>query len=209
MNNPVRIVLVEDDPLLLDGMKNLLNNSGKVEVVAAFLSAEDFIVTVDRIVPQVVLMDIGLPGMNGIRCIEELKPRHPSMEFLMWTTFEDDEKIFDALRSGASGYLLKNSPVEVIAAGIEDVLNGGSPMSSSIARRVIDSFRPEKNIAEEYNLTAREREILGLLGKGYRYKEIAAQLSISVETVRKHIRNMYVKLQVQSRTDALNKVFPR
>lgn len=209
MNNPVRIVLVEDDPLLLDGMKSLLNSSEKVEVVEAFLSAEEFLVTVDRIVPQVVLMDIGLPGMNGIRCIQEIKPRHPSMEFLMWTTFEDDEKIFDALRAGASGYLLKNSPVETIVTGIEDVLKGGSPMSSSIARRVIDSFRTEKNVAEEHNLTAREQEILLLLGKGYRYKEIAAQLCISVETVRKHIRNMYGKLQVQSRTDALNKVFPR
>ena len=208
MNNPIRIALVEDDQQLLQGMKNLLQASGVVEVVDTFSSGESFLKWFKPGAVEVVIMDIGLPGKSGIECVAETKPQSPQTQFLMWTTFEDDEKIFDALRSGATGYLLKNSSIHAITDGIADIVKGGSPMSSSIARKVIESFRPSENVLDKYNLTPREREILSWLSKGYRYKEIAASLDINIETVRKHIRNMYEKLQVQSRTDALNKVFP-
>ena len=204
---PIRIVIVEDDRELLKGISNMLAASDDVAVEASFNNAEDFLKNVTELKPEVVLMDIGLPGASGIECEEKLKPEHPQMQFLMWTTFEDDEKIFDALQAGANGYLLKNSTTQTIIQSIADIHNGGSPMSSTIARKVIDSFHSAKVKRTEYNLTARENEILDLLAKGYRYKEISAKLSISTETVRKHIRNTYEKLQVQSRTDALNKVF--
>lgn len=208
MNNPIRIALVEDDQQLLQGIKKLLQASSTVEVVNAFANGEQFLKWFSAGCADVVLMDIGLPGKSGIECVALAKPVSPSTQFLMWTTFDDDEKIFEALRAGATGYLLKNSPVQTIIDAIADVMNGGSPMSSSIARKVIEAFRPIENILDQYNLTSREREILKWLSKGYRYKEIAAELNISQETVRKHVRNMYEKLHVQSRTEALNKVFP-
>ncbi len=204
----IRIALVEDDPELLEGMSSMLATSADVTLAGVFASAEDFLAQAGQLRPDVVLMDIGLPGMSGIACVAKAKATIPSIQFLMWTTFEDDEKIFDALRSGAAGYILKNSTLQTIIESINDISRGGSPMSSSIARKVIESFRPKKTVLEEHNLTAREREILEWLAKGLRYKEIAARLFISTETVRKHIRNMYEKLHVQSRTDALNKVFP-
>lgn len=208
MNTNIRIALVEDDPELLEGMSSMLTASADVTLTGSFASAEEFLAKAMELRPDVVLMDIGLPGMSGIECVAKLKASLPSTQFLMWTTFEDDEKIFDALRAGAAGYLLKNSTLQAIIEAINDISRGGSPMSSSIARKVIESFRPKTTVLEEHNLTAREREILEWLAKGLRYKEIAARLFISTETVRKHIRNMYEKLHVQSRTDALNKVFP-
>lgn len=208
MDIKIRVVLVEDDPQLLDGMKTLLEDSGRVDVLNAFQNAEDFMKQITALSPQVVLMDIGLPGMSGIQCVAAAKEQAPAIQFVMWTTFEDDEKIFEALRAGATGYLLKNSSIQSIVDAVQDVVNGGSPMSSSIARKVTQSFRPSTNVMDTHHLTAREREILGWLGKGHRYKEIAALLSISEETVRKHIRNMYEKLHVQSKVEALNKVFP-
>jgi DNA-binding NarL/FixJ family response regulator len=204
----IRIALVEDDPELLEGMSSMLSTSADVSLSGTFASAEEFLAQAEQLRPDVVLMDIGLPGMSGIECVARTKASIPSVQFLMWTTFEDDEKIFDALRAGAAGYILKNSTLQTILESISDISRGGSPMSSSIARKVIESFHPRKDVLEEHNLTAREREILGWLAKGLRYKEIAARLFISTETVRKHIRNMYEKLHVQSRTDALNKVFP-
>ncbi len=208
MNTKIPVLLVEDDPQLLEGMNTLLVDSGHIEVRGIFTNAEDFLVQFAALQPAVVLMDIGLPGMNGIECVQSAKEKLPSVQFIMWTTFEDDEKIFEALRAGATGYLLKNSSIQSITDAVQEVVNGGSPMSSSIARRVTQSFRPSANVMDTHNLTPREREILSWLGKGHRYKEIAAQLEISEETVRKHIRNMYEKLHVQSKVEALNKVFP-
>jgi DNA-binding NarL/FixJ family response regulator len=207
MSHAIRIALVEDDAELLEGMNSMLASGADVTVAGTFSNAEDFLAHAGQIMPEVVLMDIGLPGMSGIECVAKAKALFPAIQFMMWTTFDDDEKIFDALRSGAAGYLLKNSPPQAIVEAIIDVKRGGSPMSSSIARKVIESFLPKKNASEEYNLTPREREILDWLAKGHRYKEIAARLFISVETVRKHIHNIYEKLHVQSRTEALNKVF--
>lgn len=204
---PINVSIVEDDQELLKGIGRTLSLSNEVEVVGTFTNAEDFILGVQNEQPDIVLMDIGLPKMNGTECIKQLKPFFPEMQFLMWTTFEDDEKIFDALRAGASGYILKTATAHQLIQAINDLYHGGSPMSSSIARRVIASFHNIKIKQKDFNLTKRECEILELLAKGYRYKEIADKLFVSIETVRSHVHHIYEKLQVSSRTDALNKVF--
>lgn len=156
-------------------------------------------------------MDFNLPGgMNGIECIAQLKREHPDMQFMMLTVYEDDDKIFMALEAGASGYILKKtSPGELLEA-IRDLYDGGSPMSSQIARRVVAFFQKQAkpNPALEA-LTTREKEILDQLSKGYLYKEIASNLFISIETVRRHVHNIYEKLHVRSRTDAVNKYYNR
>jgi len=203
----ITIVIVEDDVEVLKGLKHILNLSDDLVVLDTFPNAESFIEHVDEINPNVVLMDIGLPKMSGIDCVEIVKQKHPEMQFLMCTNFDDDQKVFDALRAGANGYVLKNAEVQTIIQSISEVYQGGSPMSRSIARKVIESFHSQGLKEIKYGLSKRESEILNLLSKGYRYKEIGAQLFISTETVRTHIRNIYGKLQVQSRTEAINKYY--
>jgi NarL family two-component system response regulator LiaR len=203
----ISLVIVEDDPVVLKGLVQLLNFSEEIDVQESFGSAEDFLENVDHLSPEVVLMDIGLPKMNGIDCVEIVKRKHPDIQFLMCTNFDDDQNVFDALRVGANGYVLKNADVQTIIQSISEVYRGGSPMSRSIARKVIESFHSQGLKDIKYNLSKRETEILNLLAKGYRYKEIGAQLFISTETVRTHIRNIYSKLQVQSRTEAINKYY--
>lgn len=204
---PISITIVEDDEELLKGIGRTLAHVDEVMVLETYTNAEDFIVGIANQQPDLVIMDIGLPKMNGTECIKQLKPLFPKMQFLMWTTFEDDEKIFDALRAGASGYILKTATGQQLIQAINDLYHGGSPMSSSIARKVIATFHNTKIKQTEFNLTKRECEILDLLAKGYRYKEIAEKLFVSIETVRSHVHHIYEKLQVSSRTDALNKVF--
>lgn len=205
--SPIRTVLVEDDKELLDGISQALALSDEIEIIATFTNAEDFTKEVERLNPDLTLLDIGLPGQSGIECMKQLKLRYPKMQFLMWTTFEDDEKIFNALKAGANGYILKTASIQQIIQAICDLHKGGAPMSSSIARKVIDSFYKIGIQQTEFNLTKRENEILELLAKGYRYKEIANQIFVSLETVRSHVHNIYEKLQVSSRTDALNKIY--
>jgi DNA-binding NarL/FixJ family response regulator len=203
----IRIAIIEDDEDVRTGMADMLAASPGMEVLQAYGRAEDFLREAAKLSPDVALMDIGLPGLSGIDCLKQLKPILPQLQVLMWTAFEDDEKIFDALRAGANGYVLKNIPLPQLVQAITDIHAGGSPMSSSIARKVIQTFHSSTVRREDFNLSKRESEILDLLAKGYRYKEIADQLFINIETVRKHIRNTYEKLQVQSRTEALNKIF--
>jgi DNA-binding NarL/FixJ family response regulator len=206
---PLRIAIVEDDKELLKGISRSLSQNNDVKVIGTFSNAEDFLNEAEKLKPEITLMDIGLPKLSGIDCMRKLKPLFPKMQFLMWTTFEDDEKIFDALKAGASGYILKSASTEQIVQAIQDLHKGGSPMSSSIARKVIASFHAPEIKRSEYNLTNRENEILEFLAKGYRYKEIAEKLFLSLETVRSHVHHIYEKLQVSSRTDALNKMFKR
>jgi DNA-binding NarL/FixJ family response regulator len=151
-------------------------------------------------------MDINMPQKNGIECSKMIKEKYPDTLIMMCTVIEDDEKIFEALKSGASGYILKRAAIEEIFAALDDLLSGGSPMSSVIARKVVQSFNKSTQLAKtEFNLSKRENELLDMLAQGKRIKEIADDLFIAVSTVRKHIRNIYDKLQVQSRTEALNK----
>jgi len=206
---PIRIIIVEDDSEFLKGISSTLMVCEEADLQKTYTNAEDFLNEVEAINPDIVIMDIGLPKLSGIECMKQLKPLFPKIQFLMWTTFEDDEKIFDALKAGASGYILKTSTPQQLIQAISDLHKGGSPMSSSIARKVIASFHAPEIKQSGYNLTSRESEILELLSKGYRYKEIANKLFISLETVRSHIHHIYEKLQVSSRIDALNKVFKR
>lgn len=204
---PIRIAIVEDDKELLKGISSTLMLSDEVDVLATYTNAEDFLNEAEKLNPEITLMDIGLPKLSGIECMKQLKSLFPKMQFLMWTTFEDDEKIFDALKAGASGYILKTATAQQLVQALCELKNGGSPMSSSIARKVIASFHTPEIKQSEYNLTNRENEILELLAKGYRYKEIAEKLFVSIETVRSHVHHIYEKLQVSSRTDALNKIY--
>ena len=155
--------------------------------------------------PDVVIMDINMPGMSGIDCIRAIKTKCPATQFMIFTIYENDEKIFDALAAGASGYLLKKTPSEKIIEAIKELHQGGSPMSTPIARKVINHFKETKSPGHE-SLTNKENEILTLLSKGFLYKEIAAKLSISVGTVTQHIHNIYEKLHVSNKTEAINKL---
>lgn len=204
---PVRIAIVEDDQELLKGITLTFNTREEVDLITSYTNAEDFMAAAETLDVEVVLMDIGLPGQSGIDCIKKLKTRYPKMQFMMWTTFEDDEKIFEALKAGANGYILKTATTPQLVQAICDMHNGGSPMSSSIARKVIASFHQVDIQQAAYKLTKREVEILEQLARGYRYKEIADKLFVSLETVRSHVHHIYEKLQVSNRTDALNKVY--
>lgn len=206
----ITVAIVEDLDEIRNAMRVLIGGSDGFRCEHAFENAEDALVMLPDLQPDVVLMDINLPGKNGIECVKELKPLIPATQFMMCTVYDDDENIFDALKAGASGYILKRtSPAQILEA-IRDLHSGGSPMSSEIARRVVASLQSKNktNTATEI-LSDREKEILDYLAKGFLYKEIATALFISKETVKKHIHNIYDKLQVQTRTEALNKVFTR
>jgi DNA-binding NarL/FixJ family response regulator len=158
--------------------------------------------------PDIVIMDISLPGMNGIECIRQVKDKSPGTQFMMFTVYENDEKVFEALKAGASGYLLKNTGLVNMIESLKELHDGGSPMSANIARKLVTVFREnERNDQLIKVLSNRENEILQLLAKGLLYKEIADQLSISVSTVRQHIHHVYEKLHVQNRTEAINKAY--
>jgi DNA-binding NarL/FixJ family response regulator len=203
---PIRIAVVEDDKMVREVLEILLNGSPGFSCVAAYGNGEDAVTGLPEVNPDVVLMDINLPGINGIECILRLKELGLPMLFIMLTIFEDSDAIFQSLSAGASGYLLKGTPPAKLLEAIQDVHQGGSPMSREIARKVIQSFQhlPTNNVTENI-LTKREEEILTYLVKGLLYKEIASLLFIGVETVRTHIRHIYEKLQVRTRSEAIVK----
>lgn len=206
----IRVIIVEDDKEMREGLELIIQSHQSLECIATCSSGEDALRVIPTDIPDIVLMDINLPGISGIECIRQLKPALPLTQFMMCTVYEDADNVFDSLCAGAAGYLLKNSPPSKITDSIIDLYHGGSPMSSTIARKVIHAFQPVEVQNTEFDkLTPREKELLDLLSKGYRYKEIAEKLFISFETVRTHIHNIYEKLHVQSRTEALNRVFPR
>ncbi len=206
----VNVAIVEDDAEVRNALFELFQHTRDFNLLGAYENAEDFVSVFKDMVPDVVVMDIHLPGNSGIDTVKKLKPMHRETQYLMFTVFEDEEKIFDSLCAGATGYLLKNTPSEKIVEAVMELSNGGSPMSAQIARKVVQSFKPKPEKNGLFSLfTSREVELLDYLSKGYRYKEIAGYLFISTETVRTHIRNIYQKLEVQSRTDALNKLYPR
>jgi DNA-binding NarL/FixJ family response regulator len=185
-------------------------------MLASFPSAEDAMDKIPALKPQVVLMDINLGGMSGIECVRRLKPVNPDILYMMCTVYEEDEKIFEALRAGASGYILKKTAPGKLLDAIKELSEGGAPMSSQIARKVVAAFSKAKPTTEEAAsaddiaaLSNREKEILELLSKGMLYKEIANSLYISPETVRKHVYHIYEKLHVNNRVEAVNKYFGR
>ena len=208
MSNPgrIRVAIVEDDESLRQIFGGWMRRSPGVELVGEFPDAESAIVGLDATRPEVVLVDIQLPGLDGIECVRRLKGVLGSTQFMMLTVYEDADRIFKALEAGAAGYLLKRTTQEELVEAIVELRNGGSPMTSAIARKVVQSFQRPTPVGvspDMAQLSPREREILGLLAQGYLYKEIAAGLGISVPTVNAHIRNMYEKLQVHSRAQAV------
>jgi len=205
----IHVVIIEDIKEIREGLQILIVSSDGFTCRKTFANAEQAIEELPSLYPDVALMDIHLPGINGIEAVRRLKNLSPDTQFIMSTIYEDDENIFESLKAGASGYLLKKTAPSKILDAISEVHHGGSPMSSQIARRVIASFQHKNSIDETNILTPKEKEILKELSKGLRYKEIADEMKISIETVRSHARKIYEKLQVQSRTEALNKVYGR
>jgi DNA-binding NarL/FixJ family response regulator len=205
----IRIIIVEDDKEICDLIRRALEREQGMRVLAVYGSAEAYLEKFADLAPDVVLMDIGLPEMSGIECVAQAKPKLPSVQYVMSTVFENPAYIFQALCAGATGYLVKNAGQEQLASAVRELHEGGSPMSSTIARMVVDSFQNGmKAKIQDHALTDREKGILDQLAKGLMYKEIAANAGISTETVRKHVRNIYEKLQVGSRMEAIRKVYP-
>ncbi len=201
------VVVVEDDKGLREQLVKIVKGASDITCVGAFPSAEDALPEILARKPDVVLMDIKLPRMSGIDCVAEIKKVIPATQIIMVTVYEDSERIFRALKAGAKGYLVKSGPPSQLLEAIRDVHSGGSPMSSHIARKVVDHFQvlgPSSTQTE--NLTPREREVLDLLATGLLYKEIANELNISITTVRTHIINVCEKLHVRNRVEAVAKL---
>ncbi len=201
-----KVAIVEDDRGLREQLAQILSAAGDVHFVGACASAEEAIERIHILKPDVVLMDIKLPGMSGIDCVTHLKKSLPSLQIIMLTVYEDSERIFRALKAGADGYLVKSSPPEVLLEAIDDVRRGGSPMSSHIARKVVRHFHLVGPSPEESeNLSPREQEVLNLRSAGYLYKEISDQLGIGIETVRTYVKNICEKMHVRNRVEAVAK----
>jgi DNA-binding NarL/FixJ family response regulator len=195
--------IVEDDAVLRNALTRLVGDTRGFCCLAACASGEEAMQRLPVLKPEVVLMDLNLPQMSGIECIRRLKDVRPAIQVIVLTVYEDSEHIFRALKAGASGYLLKRAEPEEVLNAITDAREGGAPMSSQVARRVVHSFHESAPGAENTDLTERENEILSLLSKGFANKEIADKLAISTPTVRTHLRHIYEKLHVRSRTEAV------
>jgi DNA-binding NarL/FixJ family response regulator len=201
----ISVGLIEDTENYSDAVASLLRLSDELQLAGVWKDAESAMKGVPETLPDVILTDIQLPGMNGIECIRKLKIDCPSIQFMILTVFEEDEKIFEALNAGATGYLLKSAPPEMIFNSIKEIHNGGSPMSPGIARKIISHFQPAiiKNGQEIF--TAREKQVLDLMAEGKLVKEIAASLNVTVHAIKKHIKNIYLKMHVQNKVEAVMK----
>ncbi len=206
-----RVLIVEDNPTIREGLAVLLEATDDLECPATFESCEAMLDEVEDLEPDLVLMDIGLPGMSGIDGVRELRELLPDVSVIMLTVYEDNERVFEALCAGASGYLVKKTPPARLLEAVHEALEGGSPMSAHIARKVVEVFRERVKPSEEpeVEISEREREILDGLSRGGSYHQIGTELFISVDTVRYHIRNIYKKLQVHSQSEAVAKALRR
>jgi DNA-binding NarL/FixJ family response regulator len=205
---PVRIIIFEDNDRLRESLANLLQSIPDYEVVGDYNNCIDAVNITRVYTPDIVLMDIDMPGESGIKGVSMVKETRPQTAVIMYTVFEDDEKLFQCLCAGANGYLLKKTPPEKLFESIREVVEGGAPMSPSIAKKVISSFQSANVHSQrnQYNLTERELEVLHLLAKGHSTKSIAGKLNIAFNTVRAHLKNIYVKLHVNCGKEALAKI---
>jgi DNA-binding NarL/FixJ family response regulator len=202
----ISVSIIDDEKELRESIMTFVNGSPGFRCVSAYGSADAALQSLPNDKPDVVLMDINMPGMNGIECVERLKRSMPEVQIVMLTIYEDTEQIFKALAAGATGYLLKRLSPSKLLQAIREVQAGGSPMSNSIARKVVASFQKAKKTDEKQpHLSPREQAVLDCLAKGLTYKQIADQLEISIDTIRTHLRRVYEKLHVQSRTEAVAK----
>lgn len=208
------VAIVEDNNDIRVALEQIIKSSEDYTVASSCISGEEALVKLPILNPKVVLMDIGLGGISGIEVVRELKVTHPEILFMMCTIYDEDEKIFEALSAGASGYILKKTSPAKLLEGIKELIEGGAPMSSQIARKVVAAFQNKPNTASVVGsaldvLSKRENEILEMLSTGLLYKEISDKLFISSETVRKHVYHIYEKLHVGNRVEAVNKYFGR
>jgi len=201
----ISVGLIEDTENYSTAVASLLRLSEELHLAGIWSDGETALLKVPEILPDVVLTDIQLPGMNGIECIRKLKTDCPNTQFMILTVFEEDEKIFEALNAGATGYLLKSAPPETIFNSIKEIHNGGSPMSPGIARKIIRHFQPAVSRDGGQIFTVREKQVLDLMSEGKLVKEIAAGLDVSVHAIKKHIKNIYVKMHVQNKVEAVLK----
>ncbi len=203
----IRVGIVEDNNMLRNSLVNLFNETEGMQCVVSQSNLRNIVSELGKEQPDIILMDIGLPDISGIEGVRTIRSNFPGIQVLMFTVFEDDEKIFEAIRSGASGYLLKKTSPQQIIEAIHELHQGGAPMSASIARKVIHSFQsPSSQSHKEYELTPREMEVLYSLVDGLSYKKIADKYSVSISTVQTHISNVYQKLHVHSKSQAVAKV---
>ena len=207
----IHVAVVEDNSEIRQGVSFIINSTEGFSCIA-FGNAEEALEKIPNKLPEVVLMDINLPGINGIECTRKLKEKYPELQIMICSVYDDDDNVFNALEAGANGYIVKSAAGEKLLSSIRELHNGGSPMSSSIARKVVARFQRlnsgkalQSEPKEDYSLTTRENEILDLLAQGYRNKELAEKLFVSVNTIRTHVYNVYEKLHVNSRIEALNK----
>jgi DNA-binding NarL/FixJ family response regulator len=206
---PIRVAIVEDLTEVREGLAELIDSDRELSVIECFGNAETAVQKLPELLADIVLMDINLPGMSGIDCIRAIKDQCPSTQFMMFTVYENDEKVLQALQAGATGYLLKRTEPQRIIDSIKELNQGGSPMSSNIARKLLNVFLDKKKVNKKEILSERENTVLQLLADGLLYKEIADRLNIVHGTVRQHIHNIYEKLHVTNRTEAVNKYFDR
>jgi len=211
---PISISIVEDNDKLRGTLAKVIGRTEGFRFATDYASAEDALADLPQVKPDVVLMDINLPGLNGVECVRKLKPLLPHTQVMMLTVYEDTANIFNALAAGASGYMLKRTPTKELVEAIREMQRGGSPMTTHIARLVVQSFQkpaaaPTATSKELAELSEREQQVLDLLAQGLIYKEIAEKLAISYETVHTYIRRIYEKLQVRTRTEAVAKFLQR
>jgi DNA-binding NarL/FixJ family response regulator len=214
MNMKIPVAIVEDNNDIRLALEQIIEMSDSCEFIGSCVSGEEALVKLPLLNPKVVLMDISLGGISGIEVVKELKTQYPEILFMMCTIYEDDEQLFEALSAGASGYILKKTPPGKLLEAIQELVDGGAPMSSQIARKVVAAFQNKKTDSQTDStaldvLSKREKEILEMIAKGLLYKEISDSLFISTETVRKHVRHIYDKLHVDNRIEAVNKFYGR
>ncbi len=207
----IRIAIYEDHADLRSALALLIGDSPDFEVVGTFEHCLEIVAQCAALQPHIVLMDIDMPGMSGIKGASLLKKAQPSVEVVMLTVFDDDDRVFEAVCAGASGYLLKKTPPARLLEALAEVKDGGAPMSPSIARKILHMFPAGKRAANDEalsTLTPREMDVISRLSKGYSYKMVAAELQVSIETVRTHVKRTYEKLHVHSLSEATSKLFP-
>jgi RNA polymerase sigma factor (sigma-70 family) len=205
-NRKIRVAIVEDDSKLLSTLSKLIGTDSEFEVKGGFPTTAAALAGIPKLNPDIVILDINLPDANGVECARQLKSICPNLQILMLTVYEDTESVFSALRAGASGYLLKQTPIEELLAALREIYRGGSPMSSHVARKVVQSFKEDDVVNHEVeSLSPREREVLELVAEGCLFKEIAEKLGVSFGTIHTYCRRIYDKLHVRSRAQAVAK----
>ena len=203
----ISVCIVEDLEDIRNGLAGIINNTEGFNVLQTFANGEDALKHLSLLQPDIVVMDINLPGISGIECIRRVHEKNRSIQFMMFTIYENSDTVFEALEAGATGYILKNSSPSKIVESLQELYLGGSPMNADIAKKLVLRFQKQTFTQNEYHLTPKERKVLELMSKGYLYKEIANELNNTPNTIKQHIRHIYEKLHVQNKAEAINKIY--